>query len=28
MYKKYTGLNPSTFFNKVSMESNYVFVAL
>jgi AraC-like DNA-binding protein len=28
MYKKYTGLNPSTFFDKVVMEGNYVFIAL
>jgi AraC-like DNA-binding protein len=28
MYKKYTGLNPSAFFNKVSIESNYVFMSL
>jgi hypothetical protein len=28
MYKKYTGLNPSAFFDKVSIESNYVFMSL
>lgn len=28
MYKKYTGLNPSSFFDKVSVESNYVFMSL
>jgi AraC-like DNA-binding protein len=28
MYKKYTGLNPSAFFNKISVEGNYVFMSL
>jgi AraC-like DNA-binding protein len=28
MYKKYTGLNPSAFFEKVTVDSNYVFVSL
>ena len=28
MYKKYTGLNPSAFFNRLSVEGNYVYVAL
>ncbi len=28
MYKKYTGLNPSTFFDKVTIDSNYVFLSL
>ena len=28
MYKKYTGLNPTAFFDKVSIESNYVFISL
>jgi YesN/AraC family two-component response regulator len=28
MYKKYTGLNPSAFFDKVVIEGNYVFIAL
>jgi AraC-like DNA-binding protein len=28
MYKKYTGLNPSAFFEKVTVDSNYVFLSL
>jgi AraC-like DNA-binding protein len=28
MYKKYTGLNPSAFFDKVTIDSNYVFLSL
>ena len=28
MYKKFTGLNPSTFFGKVAVEANYVYIAL
>ena len=28
MYKKYTGLNPSAFFDKVTVDSNYVFLSL
>lgn len=28
MYRKFTGLNPTAFFNQVSVESNYVFIAL
>ena len=28
MYKKYTGLNPSSFFDKVSVEGNYVSLSL
>jgi len=28
MYKKYTGLNPSSFFDKVSIEGKYVFLSL
>lgn len=28
MYKKYTGLNPSAFFDKLSVEGNYVYVTL
>ena len=28
MYKKYTGLNPSAFFKKVTVDSNYVFLSL
>ncbi|HEV7781191.1 MAG TPA: helix-turn-helix domain-containing protein [Chitinophagaceae bacterium] len=27
-YRKYTGLNPSSFFDKITVESNYVFLAL
>jgi len=28
MYRKYTGLNPSSFFDKVSVEGNYVSLSL
>jgi AraC-like DNA-binding protein len=28
MYKKYTGLNPSSFFDKVSIDGKYVFLSL
>lgn len=28
MYKKYTGLNPSSFFDKVAVEANYVYISL